>query len=152
MRRTRADNAGKQGQTRAQTAVLPPIGVRKKNVMSYLLIGSTIVLTVLGQLAVKGGMLQVGALPGRLEEVGGFLLRALTNPLVLGGLLLAVLAALSWMAAVSVSDISFAYPFMALAIVLVLALSGLLFGESVPVTRWVGVAVVCAGLVIAARG
>jgi multidrug transporter EmrE-like cation transporter len=131
---------------------VPPIGVRKKNLMSYLLIGLTILLTVLGQLAVKGGMLQVGAVPSRLEGVGAFLLKALTNPLVAGGLLLAVLAALSWMAAVSVSDISFAYPFMGLAIVLVLALSGLVFGENVPITRWVGVAVVCAGLVIAARG
>jgi uncharacterized membrane protein len=43
-----------------------------------------------------------------------------------------------------------AYPFMALAIVLVLALSGALFGEIVPLNRWMGVAIVCVGLVVAA--
>ena len=39
-----------------------------------------------------------------------------------------------------------AYPFMALAIVLVLALSPLVFGEQVPVIRWFGVLIVCIGL------
>jgi len=60
-------------------------------------------------------------------------------------------AALCWTGAVSTSEISFAYPFMALAIVLVLALSGVLLGEVVPIGRWVGVAIVCIGLIVAAR-
>jgi drug/metabolite transporter (DMT)-like permease len=55
------------------------------------------------------------------------------------------------MGAVSRSDISFAYPFMALAIVLVLVLSGVVFAEQVSWGRWLGVLIVSLGLIIAAR-
>ena len=119
--------------------------------MTYVLIAATIGFTVAGQLLLKAGMLQVGGMPAQMKAVPGFALRTLTNLKVVGGLALAVLAALAWMGVVSLSDISFAYPFMALAIVLVLALSGILFGETVPLTRWLGVVIVCLGLVIAAR-
>ena len=119
--------------------------------MTYALIAATIGFTVAGQLLVKAGMLQVGSMPAEMQAIPAFLLQALTNLKVVGGLALAVAAALAWMGAVSLSDISFAYPFMALAIVLVLALSGVVFGETVPWTRWLGVLIVCLGLVVTAR-
>jgi drug/metabolite transporter (DMT)-like permease len=119
--------------------------------MSYILIAATIALTVAGQLLVKAGMLEVGPLPASLSDLWSFVLHVLTNLKVVAGLGLAVVAALCWTGAVSTSEISFAYPFMALAIVLVLALSGVLLGEVVPIGRWVGVAIVCIGLIVAAR-
>ncbi len=96
-------------------------------------------------------MLHVGKLPYYASDAPHFVLHALTNIKVFGGLAFAVLAAVMWIGAVSLSDISFAYPFMGLAIVLVLALSPLFFGEVVPLSRWIGVLVVCLGIVIAAR-
>lgn len=119
--------------------------------MALLFILLTIVFTVAGQLLVKQGVLEVGTFGGS----GGLprlVLRAMTNVKVVLGLALAVLAAVSWLVALSRSDLSFAYPFMGLAIVLVLALSGLIFGERVPVTRWLGLALVCAGLWLSSRG
>ena len=92
--------------------------------MSYVLIGATILFTMAGQLLVKAGMLQVGEFPGQAEALPGFLLQALTNINVVGGLALAVFAALTWLGALSLTDISLAYPFMGLPIVLVLALLG----------------------------
>ena len=65
-----------------------------------------------------------------------FVLRAFTMPAIVLGLASAVIAAVAWMGAVSLTDTSFAYPFMGLAIVLVLALSPIVFGERVPVTQW----------------
>ncbi|MDQ3707333.1 MAG: hypothetical protein M3437_19325 [Chloroflexota bacterium] len=120
--------------------------------MSYLLIFATIVFTVAGQLLVKAGMHEVGALPKETGAILGFALQTLINAKVIAGLSLAVIAALCWTGAVSLSDLSFAYPFMALAIVLVLALSGYFFGEVVPLARWLGVGIVCVGLVVAATG
>ncbi len=111
----------------------------------------TIVFTVIGQLLVKQGMREVSAGIGQGADVTQLIFRALTNLKVVSGLGSAVIAALSWMVAVSNSDLSFAYPFMGLPIVLVLALSGTLFGEVVPITRWLGVGIVCVGLLIAAR-
>jgi multidrug transporter EmrE-like cation transporter len=111
----------------------------------------TVLLTVAGQLMVKRGMLQVGSSPEQLNLVPGFVYRAMTNPSVVIGMGCAVGAAISWTIAIARADLSFAYPFMALSIVLVLALSGLLFDEVVSFQRWIGVAVVCLGLVLASR-
>ena len=119
--------------------------------MAYVLIATTVGFTVAGQLLVKAGMLEVGAMPRQLDALPGFLFCSLTNLKVVSGLALAVLAALAWIGAVSLSDISFAYPFMSLAIVLVLTLSGVVFGENVPLNRWLGVIIVCLGLIVAAR-
>jgi len=119
--------------------------------MIFVLIGATIAFTVAGQLLLKSGMLEVGKLPADSGAFPGFALHALTNLKVVGGLACAVAASFAWMGAVSLSDISFAYPFMALPIVLVLLLSGAIFGETVPLGRWLGVGLVCLGLLVAAR-
>jgi multidrug transporter EmrE-like cation transporter len=124
---------------------------RRINLMSYVLIGLTILFTVGGQLLVKYGMSQVGRFPAVSSKIFPFLWKAVTNWRVFLGLLLAVFAAVTWMGAVSLSNISLAYPFMGLAIVLVLALSPLIFKEDVRITQWIGVAVVCAGLFITTR-
>jgi drug/metabolite transporter (DMT)-like permease len=123
----------------------------KTSPSALLFILLTLVFTVVGQLLVKRGLVEVGAHPSQLDLLPGFLWQALTNWKVIAGLAAAVIAALSWMVAVSRSDLSFAYPFMALAIVLVLALSGVLFQEQIPFTRWIGVLVVCLGIFIASR-
>jgi drug/metabolite transporter (DMT)-like permease len=118
----------------------------------YLLIGTTICFTVAGNLLLKAGMLDVGTLPSQAALIPGFFFQSLTNPKVVAGLAMAFLAAMAWIGAVSQSQISFAYPFMSLTVVLVLLLSGLLFGEVVPINRWLGVIIVCLGLIVAARG
>jgi drug/metabolite transporter (DMT)-like permease len=117
----------------------------------YGLIAVTIVFTVAGQLLVKQGTLQLGAFPKSWAGAGPFIVAALTNAWIVAGLACAAAAALAWIGAVSLSDISFAYPFMALAIVLVLALSPLLFDERISTLRWAGVAIVALGIWIASR-
>jgi multidrug transporter EmrE-like cation transporter len=123
-----------------------------KTPLAYALIALTIAFTVVGQLLVKYGTRQVGSFPAALDGAPTFLLRALTNPGILLGLASAAIAAIAWIGAVSLTDISFAYPFMGLAIVLVLVLAPLVFGETVSLWRWLGVALVCLGITIAARG
>lgn len=119
--------------------------------MALFFILLTVLFTVAGQVLVKHGMLQVGEASGA-STLPRLIWRALTNVSVVVGLALAVLAAVSWLVAISRSELSFAYPFMGLGIVLVLALSGVIFHEDIPLTRWVGVLVVCAGLWIGSRG
>ena len=121
------------------------------NMTAYIFIGLTILFTVCGQLLVKSASFEFGPFPKDLSMLIQFLIRAFTNVKLLAGLFSAVIASIMWMSALSLTDISFAYPFMGLAIVLVLALSPLVFKEIVPWTRWLGVAVVCLGLWIASR-
>ncbi len=126
-------------------------GANSKMLIVYVLIGGTIFFTVAGQLLLKAAMIKVGAVPTVAAELPHFLIATFTNWQVVLGLTFAVTASVFWMGAVSRSDISFAYPFMALAIVLVLVMAGQLFGEQVPLGRWIGVAIVCVGLIVAAR-
>ena len=116
-----------------------------------LLIFLTIAFTVIGQILVKQGALDLGGSPGGLRQVPAFLWRAFTNWHVILGLASAGLAAAAWVMALSHSDLSFAYPFMGLSIVAVLALSGFVFEEQVPLTRWLGVLIVCSGIWVASR-
>lgn len=118
---------------------------------TFVLIALTILFTVVGQLLVKAGMLKVGGFPNQAKAFLPYLLKALTNWKVLLGLICAVIAAICWMGALAKTDISFAYPFMALAIVLVLAVSPLFFKESIKWTQWMGVLIVAAGLFITTR-
>ncbi len=120
--------------------------------MRYVFIALTVGFTVGGQLLIKAGMREVGPIPGELAGLLSFFVSAVSRWEVLLGTACGFAAAFSWMATVSVNPISFAYPFMALAIVLVLALSGQLFGETVSSVRWIGVAIVAIGLIVAARG
>lgn len=107
--------------------------------------------TVIGQLLVKYGMTQIGRAPSNSNEMPLFLIKALFNPAVFMSLVCALFAALCWMAAMTKCDLSFGYPFMSLAIVLVLALSPVCFGEHVSGKQWVGAGIVCLGLWVATR-
>lgn len=119
--------------------------------MALIFILVTIIFTVVGQLLVKQGMLELGPSPIQAPDLVSFVWKALTSPKVILGLASAVIAAVSWTIALSHSDLSFAYPFMSLAIVLVIALSPLIFHENIPWTRWLGVLIVCVGILIASR-
>lgn len=122
------------------------------NLMVYILIAATICFTAAGNLLIKAGMMDVGTLPNQACKVQWFFFQSFTNLKVIAGLAMAFIGAMAWMGAVSQSDMSFAYPFMSLTIVLVLFLSGSIFGEVVTMNRWLGAIIVCLGLMISARG
>jgi len=56
------------------------------------------------------------------------------------------------MAAMTKLELSYAYPFMSLAFVLVLFLSAILFHEAVTVPKVLGLLLIIAGLIVASRG
>jgi drug/metabolite transporter (DMT)-like permease len=116
-----------------------------------LFITLTIAFTVMGQLLVKQGMLELGHSPQQLARLPHFILRTFGNTRVVLGLFSAAAAAVCWTLALSRAPLSFAYPFMGLAIVLVLAVSPLILGEVVPWTRWLGVLIVVFGIWMAAQ-
>lgn len=118
--------------------------------MAYVFITLTITFTVVGQLAVKWGMLSVGP-RGAQADLVQYLMRVVLNPGFILGMSCAVIAALCWSLALTTTPLSVAYPFTALSIVLVLLLSGFVFGELVPYNRWLGVAIIALGLIVASR-
>jgi len=120
----------------------------RETLHGFLFVALTIAFTVIGQVLVKFGMLDVATKGSMMLQTVG---RALTNWLVLGGLTCAVIAAVCWMLALARLELSLAYPFMGLAIVLVLVISPALLREQVSPIRWLGVLIVCVGLWLVAR-
>ena len=115
-------------------------------------IAATIVLTVLGQVALRWRMRSMGALPEGAFDKLRFLLSALTDPVVFSGFAAAFVAGLAWMAAMTKFELAYAYPFMSLNFAIVLLLSGWVLAEPVSMTRLAGVALIVAGTIVAARG
>lgn len=105
---------------------------------------------VAGQTALKLGVSQPGAseAAGDLVSLVGMIAR---SPLVLLGLVLYAAGAVAWIAVLARIDLSLAYPFLALNFVLITLSSRFILGETVPFTRWMGILVICAGILLVAR-
>ena len=120
--------------------------------MSYLYILFTILFTVYGQLIIKWQVLKAGSFPEGGMGKTCFLFNLLLNPWVISAFLAALLASVAWMAAMTKLQLSHAYPFMSLAFVLVLILSGLLFNEPITSPKIIGIILVIIGLAIGSQG
>lgn len=119
--------------------------------MGYVWIAITVILTAYGQLVLKWRMDQFGHMPDTMREAVLYLGRALLDVYVLSSFAAAFAAALSWMAAITSFEVSFAYPFMSLAFVLVLLLGWLLLGETMSWNRIACVVLIIGGLWLGSR-
>jgi drug/metabolite transporter (DMT)-like permease len=72
------------------------------------------------------------------------------TPAVVGGLALYVASAVSWIYVLSRTELSFAYPFLAVSYVAVTVAAVLGLKERFSVVQWLGVALVVSGVVIVA--
>lgn len=106
-------------------------------------------IATLGQLLLKSGMRQVGPVSrSNLSNPFLLLLTVFTNPWILIAIPIYAAGFLTWLIVLSKLDLSYAYPFLAVTYVLVPLLSWLFLGEQVPLMRWIGIAVVCIGIVL----
>ena len=124
------------------------MGLLKKyevNMNTILVILVAIVFSALGQVALKNGMNNFGAvtefsLPG--------IISMFLNPYVFGGLCLYGMSTIFWLIALSQKDLSYVYPFVALTICLVLVFSRFFFNEPIGPYRIVAVGVIICGLAL----
>lgn len=114
------------------------------------LIGLSIATSVAAQTTIKIGVSQPGENETHLGIVA-LLALIVQSPLILIGLCLYGIGALSWIALLSRVDLSYAYPFLALNLVLILVVSRAFLGESIPLMRWIGIVVICCGIILVAR-
>lgn len=102
-----------------------------------------------GNVCLSKGMQTVGALeaydPGALWR---FFVGAVMNPWVIGGILLELANYLLWLAVLSWSDVSWALPLNALEYILVGLAAAVFLGESVGPVRWLGIALIAAGVAL----
>ena len=76
----------------------------------------------------------------------------LLNPYIIIALVLTLLAGVTWMIAMTKFEISYAYPFTLLALVLVTIFSVIFFGESINIYKLIGIAFIILGIVVISEG
>lgn len=118
--------------------------------VDYLFILGCLVFTVYGQMVLKWRMDQLGALPeGGTWVVLRHLVGLVLDPVILSTFVAAFFAALAWMAAMTKFELSYAYPFTSLNFVAVLLLSVWLLGETMTLSKALGIGLIVLGTVIA---
>jgi multidrug transporter EmrE-like cation transporter len=107
------------------------------------------------QILLKFGMTRPGvklALAADLEPLR-ILIAIASSPAVIIGLACFGLSAVVWLFVLAKIPLSSAYPFVALGIVVTVAAGRFMFGETISVTKFIGVALVIAGvLAVSASG
>ena len=120
--------------------------------MGYFYIFGTIFFTVYGQLILKWRIsLLGGSLPNDLLDKIFFLFKLLFDPFIFSGFASAFIASFFWMAAMTKFELSYAYPFMSGAFVLVFILSVLFFNVVVSWQKILGLAFIVMGIFITSR-
>ena len=122
-----------------------------KMLMTLLPLFLATVLGVAGQLLLKQGMTQMGALQLSASAVPSLLWRMATSPYVVGGLLVYGTGTFFWLIFISRVPLSYSYPFVSLGIVLGLFSAWAIFHESIPPLRWIGMLVICIGVFVVSR-
>jgi len=122
--------------------------------MGYLYIAGCVFFTVYGQLVLKWRMnMQGSPLPDEFLSKITYLIKLIIfDPYILSGLFSAFLASLFWMAAMTKFSLSFAYPFMSSAFVIVMFFSVFLFGEALNMYKLMGTGLIVAGIMVLSQG
>jgi len=123
----------------------------KRPAMLIGLILFSVLLAAGAQLTLKHGMNQVADNTGALKLTADSIKDVLTTPAVWGGLFLFGLSAIVWLAVLSRTSLSFAYPFASLTYVLILLADRFVLNEAVPALRWAGVFCIMVGIVLVAQ-
>lgn len=119
---------------------------------SLSLILFAVLLGVTGQVSLKFGMGKVGQIDRvTLQEPFELASRIITNPTIILGLALYVVGAAVWLTVLSRVPLSFAYPILALTYAVTPVAAWLVLGETLPLVRWLGVSVICLGVVLVSR-
>lgn len=121
--------------------------------LGYFYILGTIVCTVYGQLILKWRIGKYGELPDEFLDKLLFLVKLLFDPYIFSGFAVAMMASFFWMAAMTKFDVSYAYPFITAGLTLLTVILAIgLLGESVTVSKMVGVVFIVVGVSIMGFG
>lgn len=118
--------------------------------VSILMILFTVTTNAAAQIMLKHGMRAVGEVRLSTDGMGAVVLSILTNPWVVLGLGTFVVSMASHLVVLSRVELSFAYPFLSLAYLIVAAYAYFIFGENVGALRLAGYGLICLGTLLVA--
>ncbi len=111
----------------------------------------TVLTNAAAQIMLKKGMMGVGALDIGADGIVSTVFRVVFNPFVFFGLSTFVISMASHLIVLSKVQLSYAYPFLSLAYVVVAAYSYFFFAEDVGLARLAGIGLIVAGTILIAQ-
>ncbi len=117
----------------------------------YLDLAGITVCATAGDSLLARGMKQLGNINVSLHNLSGLLL-AILNPWVAAGILLLLAFFACYMSALSWADLTYVLPATSLGYVLVALIARFGFHEEISPTRWLGIALIAAGVGFVAAG
>jgi multidrug transporter EmrE-like cation transporter len=113
----------------------------------------TVLTNAAAQIMLKKGMMSVGQLSfdGGIGGIIGTVFRVIFSPWVFLGLLTFVISMASHLIVLSKVELSFVYPFLSLAYVVVAIYAFFIFKEDVNAMRMAGLGVICLGTLLISR-
>jgi drug/metabolite transporter (DMT)-like permease len=120
--------------------------------VTFGLILLSVMISSAAQICLKLGMSSPGIQKAIATSGPAIVYAVLTSPAVLGGLALYGLGAVVWLSVLARIDVSLAYPFISMGFVITAALAVFFLGEPVSRGMVFGTLLICAGIMILARG
>ena len=112
-------------------------------------VGLSDLLVSSGSIFIKFGVNKIGTIA--LSELSSKAMTLITNPYLILGVMLYVLSSFTWMLAISKIDLSKAYPILSSTYAFIPIVSWMIFGDVITSQRWIGIAIVCVGIMFMAR-
>jgi multidrug transporter EmrE-like cation transporter len=122
------------------------------NLLTFTLIVFGVLLNAVAQLALKGSVKDTGVIELSLAQAGPVALHLAAEPWLWVGLTCYGVSVIVWILALSRVDVSIAYPMLSIGYIVNALAAWALFGETLTVSRAVGIAVIILGVFILARG
>ena len=110
-----------------------------------------VLLNAAAQLLLKAGTNALGVITLTRDDWPAMLGRMATQPHFVGGVAIYVASLVVWIIGLSRVPVSVAYPMLSLGYVINAFAAQLLFGETVTVTRWLGIGFIVLGVWLVAR-
>ena len=122
-----------------------------KEMRSIIIILGSVVCASLGQIAMKKGMLCIGFVSLKSEDLISTIITIFSNRYVLLGLIFYVASMFLWLVALSRAQLSYVYPFTILTFVFVMLACWLIFKEAMPILRIIGILLIFLGIFLIAK-
>jgi multidrug transporter EmrE-like cation transporter len=120
--------------------------------IGYVYILLTVFFTTYGQIVLKWQMPDSEALPLGFSDKFLFLIKLIFTPWIFSTFVAAFLASLTWMAALTKFEISYAYPFMSASLILVFILGVILLNENYSNMKMIGSLLIIFGITVLSNG
>ena len=119
--------------------------------VAFALAIGTVTATTAGQVLMKHGMNRVGSISPFGDDFLGSIREAISDPFIIGGVALIMLAVPFWFEVLARLPLSVAYPMVSMGYVATLILGAVFLNETVTLLRMAGVSIIILGVILVAK-